>query len=107
MPAHSFLIVWICTLPLALFRNFQYVTPLVCAIIAFLLIGVENIGVQVCPPVPAAQLLTLYHCAEFGSHVPSGSSCQLFISGLLLRVLVSSRPCTPKTRSGRLVGSTP
>lgn len=38
---------WICTLPLALFRTFQYLTPLVSATIAFLLIGVENIGVQV------------------------------------------------------------
>ena len=40
--------VWICTLPLALFRPFQYM-PLrfVCAVIGFLLIGVENIGVQV------------------------------------------------------------
>ena len=39
--------VWICTLPLALFRPFQYMTPVVCAVIGFLLVGVENIGVQV------------------------------------------------------------
>ena len=45
--ARRFLVVWICTLPLALFRPFQYATPLVCAVIGFLLIGVENIGVQV------------------------------------------------------------
>lgn len=45
--AHRFLVVWICTLPLALFRPFQYATPFVCAVIGFLLIGVENIGVQV------------------------------------------------------------
>ena len=75
MPAHRFLIVWICTLPLALFRNFQYVTPLVCAIVAFLLIGVENIGVQVCPPVPAAQLLTFFIIAL---SLARGSSCQLY-----------------------------
>ncbi|KAK9825471.1 hypothetical protein WJX81_006786 [Elliptochloris bilobata] len=45
-----FLVVWICTLPIALFRPFQYATPLVCAVIAFLLIGVENIGVQIEQP---------------------------------------------------------
>jgi len=46
-----FLTVWICTLPLALYRNFQFASPLVSAVIAFLLIGVENIGVQVRPRV--------------------------------------------------------
>lgn len=44
-----FLTVWIYTLPIALYHNFQYATPLVSSVIAFLLVGVENIGVQVRP----------------------------------------------------------
>ena len=47
-PMCRFLVVWMCLLPLGLWKDLQWDTPLVMALVSFLLIGIDEIGVQVC-----------------------------------------------------------
>lgn len=41
---HRFLLTWLLFLPFAIYKTFQWFTPGVCAVVAFLLLGVEVHG---------------------------------------------------------------
>lgn len=57
-----FLMMWAAFLPIALYNKFRWTTPVIAAAVAFLLFGVENIGVQVSKPLEAiSESLFCYH----------------------------------------------
>ncbi|KAK9908952.1 hypothetical protein WJX75_005092 [Coccomyxa subellipsoidea] len=69
-----FLMTWASFLPIALYNRFQWGTPLVCAIITFLLFGVENIGVQIEQPFDVLPLRTF--CQTLRTTIESMTPCQ-------------------------------
>ena len=48
--ASTFLLWWLTGLPLALWADYGWVTPFITAVVTFLLLGVENIGIQIEEP---------------------------------------------------------
>lgn len=46
----QFLIIWLTFVPLGLWTVCEWFTPVVCCVVSFLLLGIENIGIQIEQP---------------------------------------------------------
>ena len=46
----QFLMIWLTFVPLGLWTTCDWFTPLVCCIVSFLLLGIENIGIRIEQP---------------------------------------------------------
>ena len=46
----QFLMIYLCLIPLGLWTACHWATPAVCCLVAFLLLGIENIGVMIEQP---------------------------------------------------------
>lgn len=62
-----FLVIWLAVLPFLLFSSCKYATAPVAAIVSFLLLGIEEIGVQIeepfsILPLGTLSLTVLAHC---------------------------------------------
>lgn len=60
----QFLMIWLCLVPLGLWTVCQWFTPVVCCIVAFLLLGIENIGVQIEQPFEVSFDISELGCSQ-------------------------------------------